>query len=261
MKTSFFGFFKDIDSIARAGYDCVELHVKELMSVDDAEAKGLRKKIRDAGVTSEVFDNPLPLDKVIADADFLIPEYTEYVKKAVGRMAYLGARYIVYGNGKTRSCSDSLSTAKNDEMLAIICALAAEANITVMLEPLAAQICNRFLSVKECYEYAWTTGIPNLKTLIDYRWFLAGNHDFRMIENYANFIVHAHIDNPVEAFPKRLVPSVDDGHDYSFFFNTLKKICYKGIISIEANTFTDFDSDLKKGLELFAHYGIEPYKA
>jgi sugar phosphate isomerase/epimerase len=187
--------------------------------------------------------------------------YTDYVKKAMGRIAELGARYVVYGNGKTRSATTSLDLAKNDEMLARVCQAAEEHNITILLEPLASQICNRFLGVPEIFEYVETMGFRNLKTLIDYRWFLAGGHNFRVLYDFADFIRHVHIDNPDLPFPERKVPAQDDGHDYSALFTTLKKICYKGIISIEANTFDNFEDDMKKGLELFAAHGIIPYKA
>jgi sugar phosphate isomerase/epimerase len=260
MKTSYFGFIKDIDDIAAAGYDCVELHIKELMSFDEAEYTSAKKKLRDSILTAEVFDNPLPLDVVIDDEGFDEAYYTEHLKKVMDRAAGMGARFIVYGNGKTRSLKTNGDSAKNDRMIAVICDLAAQANITVLLEPLASSICNRFLGIPEIFEYADKTGIPNLKTLIDYRWFLAGGHAFSLLAKYADFIQHVHIDNPLSPFPKRIVPDIKDDHDYSPLFDALRKSCYKGIISIEANTTSDFKGDLRKGLELFAYYGVEPYK-
>jgi sugar phosphate isomerase/epimerase len=260
MRTSFFGFVKDIDAIARAGYDCIEMHIKEIMSLDDPSCAGLKKKIRDSGLTAEVFDNPLPLDKIIADPGFDMAFYTDHVKKAMDRIAELGGRYVVYGNGKTRSASHSLDLAKNDEMLARVCKAAEDNNITILLEPLASQICNRFLGVPEIFEYANMMGFRNIKTLVDYRWFLAGDHSFRVLYDFADFIRHVHIDNPDLEFPTRKAPALDDGHDYSALFSTLKNLCYKGIISIEANTFDDFEGDMKKSIELFAAHGIIPYK-
>lgn len=265
MRLSYFGFAKDIGDIDRAGYDCIEMHVKEVMAFSDAEYRDAKKTLRAAGLTAEVFDNPLPLDKVIADDDFDVAFYTDFLKKAVDRTAELGARYFVYGNGRTRSIpqdgDQAAAMRKNDAMLATLCSLAAQANITVLLEPLAACICNRFLGIPENYEYAKQTGIPNLKTLLDYRWFLEGGHDLAVIEHYADFIQHVHIDNPLSPFPHRTVSAVDDGHDYAPLFNTLKKICYKGIVSIEANTTDDFPRDLRRGLDLFAHHGIRPYRS
>ena len=265
MRTSHFGFVHQIDAIAAAGYNCAELHIKEIMDLSDTDYLAVCKKIRDADITCEVFDNPLPLDSVIADESFDLDIWTEYVKKAVECTATMGARYFVFGNGRTRSIPSEGDVTgaieKNDEMLARICSLAAEANITVLLEPLAKSICNRFLGIPEIYGYATKTGILNLKTLMDYRWFLAGGHDMQVIERYADFIQHVHIDNPVEEFPRRLVPMADDGHDYGLLFCALKKVCYKGIVSIEANTFENgFDQDIAKGIELLRYHGIESFR-
>lgn len=266
MRTSHFGFVNQIDQIAAAGYDCVELHIKEIMGFDADGYRQAKKTLFDSGIPCEVFDNPLPLDVVIADPAFDFAFYTEYLKKAVDRTAEMGARYFVYGNGKTRSLPAEGDIAgaekKNDEMIAVLCELAAQANITILLEPLAASICNRFLGIPENYEYVQKTKLSNLKTLLDYRWFLAGGHSLDVIEEYADFIQHVHIDNPDHAFPKRLVPMAADGHDYTPLFNLLKKICYKGIISYEANTFENgFETDIAKGLELLKENDIFSYRS
>lgn len=263
MRTSHFGFVKEADKIAAAGYDGIELHIKEIMSFDDAEYKKAAKLIKDSGLASEVFDNPLPLDVVIADLDFDMDYYKEYLKKAVSRTAAMGARFFVYGNGKTRSLPEGDRRAeaekKNDEMVVALCDIAAKENITIMMEPLHYAVSNSVLGVPEAYQYAQKLGCKNLKTLLDFRWFVEGKHDYSEIVEYADFIKHVHVDNPAYTFPDRRVPMLNDGFDYSQLFETLKAISYKGMISYEANTFDDYEEDMKKGLELLAHYDIFPY--
>lgn len=260
MRTSYFCFVNDIDRVAAAGYDCAELHIKEIMGMDDAGYKAGMRKIRDSQIATEVFDNPLPLDVVIADEDFDIDYYTEYLKRAVDRTAALGAKYFVYGNGRTRCIPDGAGREegrkKNDEMIAVMCGLAAQAGITILLEPLEKSISNRFLSVPEVYEYARQTGLDNLKTLVDYRWFVAAGHEFESLIPYAGFIKHVHIDNPLSPFPVRVTPAPDDGHDYSALFRLLNQISYDGIVSIEANTADDFAASLQTGLDFLKHSGI-----
>lgn len=97
MRISHFGFTEEADKIAKAGYDAIELHIKEIMSFDDAEFETAKKRIKDSGLASEVFDNPLPLDVVIAEDTFDFQYYNEYLKKAVFRTSQMGARYFVYG--------------------------------------------------------------------------------------------------------------------------------------------------------------------
>ncbi|MCD8352147.1 MAG: sugar phosphate isomerase/epimerase [Planctomycetaceae bacterium] len=265
MRLSYFGFAKDIDDIDKAGYDCIEMHIKEVMAFSQSEYEEAKRKLKGSGITAEVFDNPLPLDKVVASPDFDWDFYVDFLKKAVERTAAMGARYYVYGNGKTRSSRPGSTEAddikKNEDMLATLCELAAQANITILLEPLAKSLSTRWLGVPENFAYAKQSGIPNLKTLIDYRWFLEEKHPISIIEEYADFIQHVHIDNPLSPFPTRIPPAIDDGHDYGPLFDALKKTCYKGILSIEANTTTDFPADLKRGLDLIASHGIEAYRS
>lgn len=58
MKTSHFGFVKEADQIAAAGYDGIELHIKEIMSFDDIEYKNARKYIKDSGLASDFIGTP-----------------------------------------------------------------------------------------------------------------------------------------------------------------------------------------------------------
>lgn len=262
MKTGHFGLLNQVEQIAAAGYDNAELHIWEIMSLDDATYKKEKQRLFDINLDYEVFDNPLPLDKVVADPSFDMPYYKEYLKKAIDRTAELGARFFVFGNGKTRTIPEDNweeGQKKNDEMMVFLCEEAAKANITIMMEPLHASLSNVVLSVPQAYEYAQRLGCKNLKTLLDFRWFIAGGHSYDDIVQYADFIKHVHVDNPAYAFPERHVPMVGDGYDYTKLFDTLKEISYKGIISYEANTFEDFDKDIRKGLDLLRENGITPY--
>ena len=117
--------------------------------------------------------------------------------------------------------------------------ITAERGITVLLEPLAPRVSNVILSIAEALDICQTGGKPNLGTFLDYRWFLAMNHPIQDIEKYGRYIKHVHIDSPTTEFPKRVIPRMDDGHDYSTLFQALEAINYDGIISIEANTFDE----------------------
>ncbi|TFG78785.1 MAG: hypothetical protein E4H20_12440, partial [Spirochaetales bacterium] len=103
MRLSCFGFIKDIDDIAAAGYDCAELHVREIMGFDDAGYKAALGKLRSCGIPADVFDNPIPLDSRVSDPSFDLGYYRDFLLKAADRTAEMGARYFVFGNGKARS--------------------------------------------------------------------------------------------------------------------------------------------------------------
>ncbi len=266
MRLGCFGYVKDLDTIARAGFDCAEMHNSEIMSFDHGEFKMALKKLKDSGIPCEVFDNPLPLDQKIIDESFDVEFYKDYLKKGAERVAEMGGRFWVFGNGKTRSIPETGDIEAGKQkvygFIREMCDIAAQNNITVLLEPLHASISNISLSIPDAINLMKELEKPNLKTFVDFRWFVASNRPYEEIEKYSDEILHVHIDNPTTNFPKeriRLVPRIDDGYDYAPFLNELKKIDYKGIISIEALTFDNFEEDIKEGLKFFKQHGIMPY--
>ncbi len=260
-RLSFFGFTKDIDAIAAAGYDCIEMHMREIMPMDEAEFKAACQKLHDSLLVCEVLDNPVPLDQVIADESFDLDYYQDYLQKGADRAFELGVKYYVFGNGRTRSlpASGDIEAArqKNLTFMRNLADIASAREITVLIEPLGPRVSNVVLSIPEAIAYAKEIGKSNLGTFLDYRWFVDRKHPYAMIEEYGQHIKHVHIDNPDLPFPKRLVPRVNDGHDYSALFQALEKINYQEILSIEANTFLDWPQDLKDGMDFFASYGVK----
>jgi hydroxypyruvate isomerase len=125
---------------------------------------------------------------------------------------------------------------------------------------LSPVVSNFILNIPDALSLADELGVHNLKPFIDLRWFVDEKRSYEEIITYADQIEHIHIDNPLPLFPTRYIPRITDEFDYAPLFNALKKICYKGIISCEANVFEDFDRDLKDLMEFFNYYGIHSYR-
>ena len=249
---SFFGFSKDVEAISAAGYDCIEMHMREIMSLEESAFNLLLQKLNQTVLACEVLDNPVPLDQSIANDSFDLDYYEKYLTFGAARAARLGVKYFIYGNGFTRSLpkEGDLENARQKSLrfMRLLADITAEQDITILIEPLAPTVSNIIHSIPEAVAYVQSVNRPNLGTFLDYRWFLDRQHPYVMIEEYASHIKHIHIDNPEHPFPTRLVPKLDDGHNYDKFFETLNKINYGGIISIEANTFKDYQQDLLDGL-------------
>lgn len=265
MRLSCFGYIKDLDDIVAAGYDCAELHVREIMGFDDAEYKAALSRLRACGIPAEVFDNPIPLDSRVSDPSFNLAYYRDFLRKAADRTAEMGARYFVFGNGKARSLPTdgdiTGAASKFDEFFIMLLDVAAEHNITVLIEPLGKKLSNIVNNLPEAVEFIKKYSRPNLKTFIDYRYMVELGRPLDEISEYEPYIKHVHLDNPTTVFPERVFPRLDDGFDYAPFLNALKKISYKGIISIEASVFKDFRPEIKEGLRFFEAHGIRPYRA
>ena len=265
MRLSCFGYIKDLDDIAAAGYDCAELHVREIMSFDDAEYSKARARLKSCGIPAHVFDNPIPLDSRIADPSFDLAYYRDFLAKAADRCAEMGARYFIFGNGKARSLPAEGDVAgaaeKFDEFFRMLLEISAERNITVLIEPLGKKLSNIVNSIPEAVAFIRKYGVPNLKTFVDYRYMVELDRPLSELAEYEPYIKHVHLDNPATVFPERVVPRQDDGFDYAPFLSALKRICYKEIVSIEASVFKNFAKEIRGGLEFFAAHGIRPYRA
>ena len=265
MRLSCFGFIKDLDDIAAAGYDCAELHVKEIMSFDDSGFAQALRKLRSCGIPAEVFNNPIPLDCRISDPSFNLGFYRGFLEKAADRCAEMGARYFVFGNGKARSLpveGDIAGAAsKFDEFFSMLLDIAAARNVTVLIEPLGKKLSNIVNSLPEAVAFINRFGKANLKTFVDYRYMVELGRPLSEIAEYEPWIKHVHLDNPLSEFPRRIVPRLDDGFDYGPFLEALKGIAYKGILSVEASVFEDFSREIAECLGFFKAYGIEPYRA
>jgi len=267
MRLSFFGFSKDIDAIANAGFDCIEMHYREIIPMSDAEFEALKRKLSSCPLSVEVINNPLPLDKQIMSPEFSLNDYREHIELGAQRAAELGARFCNFGNGKTRSLPADASPdaikaarAKICEAIKFICDVNAKYNITVILEPLSPVVSNFILNIPEAIALAEELGVKNMKPFVDLRWFVDEKRPYDEIIKYADQIQHIHIDNPTTKFPERPIPRLSDDFDYTPFIDALKAICYKGIISCEANTFKDFDTDLADLIAFFRHFGITSYR-
>lgn len=260
-RLSFFGFSRDIDAIAAAGYDCIEMHMHEIMKMSDGEFQAACQKLRSSALACEVLDNPVPLDAVVASDSFDLDYYRYFLNTGAERAAAMGVKYYVFGNGRTRSLpvkgDIEAAKEKNLAFMRMLADIAGQRGITVLIEPLAPTVSNVIHSIPEAIAYANIVGRPNVGTFLDYRWFVDRKHPFAMIEEYGQHIRHVHIDNPDLPFPKRLVPRTDDEHDYSPLFQALEKIDYQEILSIEANTFVDWPRDLQDGMDFLAAYGVK----
>jgi sugar phosphate isomerase/epimerase len=259
-RLGFFGAPKDIDAIAAAGYDCIEMQVVGVMNLDETEFRETRNNLTRKKLSCDVLDNPIPLDKCIADECFDLKYYEKFLQIGAERAAQLGVRYYIFGNGRTRSLpvegDIEKARSKNLTLMRMLADITGERGITILLEPLAPRVSNVVLSISEALEYNKLVGKPNLGTFLDYRWFLTQKHPFSDIEKFGQFIKHVHIDCPLTEFPKRVIPRIEDGHDYSMLFQALEAINYDGIISVEANTFDDFEQDLREGMAFFKKFGL-----
>lgn len=239
---------EQVEAIARAGYACAELSVSAVMEPDDAGFKAARSVLAETGLNFGVFYEPLPPEVEICVQGFNKFIWREYLKKACFRSSELGGKRFVFSNGDSRSLpfEGDVQSAREKVMafIVMLCEIAKEYGITIMLEPLEEPLSNIYNTLGECASLIRLLGASNLTSMYSLRYFAAAGFALGDIERHKDIISHVHIDYPFSPYAQRLCPKEDDGYDYGIFFDMLNKIRYNGDISVTSDTYTDYEAEI-----------------
>ena len=173
----------------------------------------------------------------------------ERTELALKRAKECGSHYIVFGSGGSRIIPDGFDRNKakeqHIELTRKMAPLAEKYGITIAVEPLNRGETNFINSLAEGVEIIDAVKSPRVRLLCDIYHMLKEDEPASEIVKYGKHIVHCHIAEKAERTP----PGVK-GDDFRPYLSSLKKIGYTGGLSIECFKYTDFDSEIKKGIEV-----------
>jgi sugar phosphate isomerase/epimerase len=153
-----------------------------------------------------------------------------------------GIRYIVFGSGKSRKVPDGFSRETAEEQFVRLCKrlgpVAARYRVTVVIEPLNSRETNLINSVSEGASIVERVNHKNIRLLCDLFHMTADGEPPQAIVDAGKHIRHCHIAEAAE----RTAPGTD-GDDFRPYLRALKKIGYKGCVSIEC-MWKDFGAQL-----------------
>jgi sugar phosphate isomerase/epimerase len=155
-----------------------------------------------------------------------------YAGTALRRAARAGVEIIVWGSGESRKIPDGFSRDRAEEQFAglakKVAALAAPFGVILTLEPLNSGETNFLNNLKEGAAMVEAVGHPNFKLLADIYHLLREGETPDDIEMFGKHLRHCHIAEK----EKRTWPGAA-GDDFRPFFKALKKIGYRGRLSME----------------------------
>lgn len=256
----------NIKALERTGYDCIEPSNTDIAAMEEAEFLSAAESLEASRLRCVVIDNPIPCSVSFAAENWELASWEDYLRLSAKRAVRLGAKYWCFGNGTSRALPGEAEAdarvMENFRAAVLLCAdIASEHGISVIVEPLGPSVTNYLTSVAETAEYVRGLGRENIFTMVDYRWEHEQDRPISELYDNAELIVHAHIDSPATDYKRqkiRRVPSAADGVDYSGFFDFVKSGAFRGVMSIEANSFDDYEADLASALCFYARYGIAP---
>jgi sugar phosphate isomerase/epimerase len=252
MKLGCCGGENRLDAIQSAGFDYIEPSIPTLRAdLSDPDFEPIRERFSSASIQAEVFNVFIPGDLKITGNSVNTQALMKHVEITTRRAASLGAEIIVFGSGGARNIPEGFSRTQAFEQLGFFCAMAADIasqhNITIVIEPLTATVCNIITSVAEGAELVEQVSHPNLALLADLYHMEVDNEPWANIIENAPVLKHIHL--PVPELD--ILTTEKRPFNHELFIQTLKKTGYDGRISIEDNgkRFDDFATEAQPAAE------------
>jgi sugar phosphate isomerase/epimerase len=231
------------------GYDHLELPVTSTLIPleDDAafaqRAKELRRLQPQVGAFN-VFA-PAQLKLVGPNVDWSAIE--SYVQRALARAGEMGARVVVVGSGGARAVPEGFSRVEAWHQLVhffTLCArYAAQAGITIAIEPLNHRECNILNSYPEGVRMARDVDRAEVRVLADVYHFMVESESFDDIIEDPEWLAHVHV-----ADTGRLYPG-SGSWPLHRLFDILQEVGYMGMVSVECSWGDQFTAETGKALQ------------
>ena len=184
-------------AIRDMGYDYIELSGRQVMSLSEAEFQDFLALYRATGFPCRGFND-------YCDARFPIvgpgcdgPQVREYAREICRRGQALGIRTIGIGAPSDRTLPEGYPADQADRemeaFLRMICPLAEEAGITVLLEAVHAHMCNYMTRTEEAVRMVERLALPNLAMVLDYYHAMVMEEDLHSFGYALPHVRHLHI--------------------------------------------------------------------
>ena len=230
------GLCASADQAARAkaaGCDYIELNFTTVARMGEAEFAQTAAELTAAGLRAEAMNCFIPGDfNLFSLEDGAALE--AYIRAGMARAKALGTQIVVFGSGGARRLPEGVEKPEGLQKLvrwfALAGALAEEAGLTVVIEPLQFKECNAVNTLLEGLALMRQVDAPGLRLLADMYHMGVNGEDYADILQAGADLRHCHIARP----EGRVYPLPGDGYDYVPFFAALRGINYAARLSIEA---------------------------
>ena len=243
---------QNISILKRQGMNYLELSAGEIASLSEERFEDLLNVLKQNSVNVYSVNCLFPGSVTPLFQDRDLKEAKAYLQKLLPRLKRIGVRCIVFGSGSYRRAPEDVTPEtirqKLEQFLTLLCSMASEEDMWVVIEPLNQGETNVFNTVGESASYINSLCLPNLFLLADLYHFEMEHENLSELRKYASILRHIHIANP----KGRIIPSLEDEYNYAPFFDLLKEIEYDGLICLEYGSQNGFlQEEIKKASSLF----------
>lgn len=227
--------FSNSEMMKTMGYSYVEESTGRFLAPTKSEAEfdSILQEAKQAALPIKACNSFIPGNLKSVGPEAVHVNILNYMETAFRRAKKAGVEIIVFGSGGSRSIHEGFSREEARKQFIDLCSkmapIAKKYDVTVVLEPLNSNECNFINSVAEGGEIVQDVNHPNFRLLADIYHMKVDGEGPGNIVRYGKLIKHVHIAEKQD----RAVPGTYN-EDFSPYFDALKKINYKGRISIEA---------------------------
>ena len=227
---------EEVEQALSAGFDFVQPVNDFPVELSDKQLQSQKERIQAGGAPFKVCAVPLPADARVTQKGFNIYVWVEHLKNAAQRMAQLGCRKLLWSDGRARvlPVEGAIGEPKEQvrQFLYMLCAVAADFDMDVLVEPLGPRRTNFLNTMKQTADFLAGITAENLCSLISLRELDQIEVSLSDIGVYRQLIEHVQMDNPRSYGGPRICPRREDEYDYSKFIRALKDAGYSADISL-----------------------------
>lgn len=230
-------YFEPLKSL---GYDYVEMSLKSLAELSDAELAEVRRRLRGSGLPCRTCNDFMPVQYRIV-GDELTPRSTieDYFKRAFDLIGAegMGADIAVFGSPWSRNCPEGFdrSTAWNQiaDFLAETAEIASKRGVTIAVESNNSTETNMLTHFSDAVKMVREVKHPSLMAHCDYYHILMEDDDPKTVLDGGDLIRHAHIAELNRAY--LTMADAESPRLLTFAEALCKTVGYDGGMSIEAS--------------------------
>lgn len=220
--------------LVKAKCSFIEIGIRDFFIPDksDTEFDINLKKAQQLSLPVYAGNSFYPGNMKLVGPDVNIPEILKYTDTIMRRAKQVGTKILVLGSGGSRRIPDNFDYKIAEYQFIDLCKQIAEIgqkyDVIIVIEPLRKQETNFINTVREGLKIVKSVNHPNLKLLADFYHMACEKEDPEAIVEAGKELYHCHIAEMEE----RTAPGIK-GDDFTPYFKALKKINYKGYISLE----------------------------
>ena len=252
---------RDVKTVAGCGYDYIEPALSKAVALSPEALAAARQDLRSSGIRVETMNWFLPGGDIKLTGPTVDREQVRaYLEKSLALAESFGAKVIVFGSPGARTVPDGFPREKAWAQLVDFLRLAGQVvktrgyGMVIGIEALRKPETNIVNSVAEALRLAREVNDPRVRLNVDFYHLAFENEDPDVVLEAGPRIAHVQISDPVQrGFPK------DDAGEprYRRFFDNLRKIGYRGRISVEAES-KDLAGDCGPALQFVKRMAAPP---